>query len=119
MTQFSEIELVTLTATVHGGMTVDECEAQARAWSHSAINPLTGHLFMESVYQPQLELLDYLRANGFRTYIVSGAGIDLIRTFAEESYGIPPEPGYRQQRQARDHARGWRAGPHYSDLRNS
>lgn len=90
MTQFSEVELVSLTAAAHGGMTVDEFEAQASAWSHSAINPLTGHLFMESTYQPQLELLDYLRANGFRTYIVSGGGIDLVRTFAEESYGIPP-----------------------------
>jgi phosphoglycolate phosphatase-like HAD superfamily hydrolase len=90
MTQFAEVELVTLTAATHAGMTVDAFEAQAHAWSHSAINPLTGHLFMESVYQPQLELLDYLRANGFRTYVVTGAGIDLVRTFAEESFGIPP-----------------------------
>ncbi len=90
MTHFAEVDLVKLTAAAHAGMTVEAFEAQARAWSHSAINPLTGHLYMESVYQPQLELLDYLRANGFRPYIVSGAGIDLVRTFAEEAYGIPP-----------------------------
>jgi phosphoglycolate phosphatase-like HAD superfamily hydrolase len=86
----SEADLGKLAVAAHSGMTTDEFDEQAHAWSHSAINPLTKHLFMESIYQPQLELLDYLRANGFRTYIVSGGGIDLMRTFAEEAYGIPP-----------------------------
>lgn len=90
LAKLTEADLGTLMAAAHAGMTTDEFDAQARAWSHSAINPLTKHLFMESIYQPQLELLDYLRANGFRTYIVSGGGIDLMRGFAEESYGIPP-----------------------------
>nr|WP_292715205.1 HAD family hydrolase [Mesorhizobium sp.] len=53
-----------------------------------AKHPTLGRLFKDNVYQPQVELLDYLRANGFRTFIVSGGGIDLIRAFAEEKYGI-------------------------------
>ena len=89
MKQFSEEEIGQILAAAHSGMTTDEFDAQATAWAHSAINPLTNHLFIESVYQPQLELLDYLRANGFQTYIVSGGGIDLIRAFSEEVYGVP------------------------------
>jgi phosphoglycolate phosphatase-like HAD superfamily hydrolase len=88
--QFGEEELGKLLAATHTGMTTSEFDVQARAWANSAKNPLTNHLFIESVYQPQLELLDYLRANGFQTFIVSGGGIDLMRTFAEEVYGIPP-----------------------------
>ena len=55
-----------------------------------AKNPHFHQRFIDCVYQPQLELLDFLRANGFQTYIVSGGGIDLMRTFAEEVYGVPP-----------------------------
>jgi hypothetical protein len=72
-------------------MTTTEFAAQGRAWAETAINPLTKHRFIESVYQPQLELMDYLRANGFRVYIVSGGGIDLMRTFSQEVYGIAPD----------------------------
>jgi hypothetical protein len=71
-------------------MATDVFDAQALAWAQTAKNPLTKHLFTESIYQPQLELMDYLRANGFQTFIVSGGGVDLMRTFAEEAYGIPP-----------------------------
>jgi hypothetical protein len=89
MKKFSEEDIGKILAAAHSGMTTDEFDAQATTWAHSAINPLTNHLFIESVYQPQLELLDYLRANGFTTYIVSGGGIDLMRTFSEEVYGVP------------------------------
>ena len=89
MKQFGEEEIGRILAAAHSGMTTDEFDAQATAWAHSANNPLTNHLFIESVYQPQLELLDYLRANGFTTYIVSGGGVDLMRTFSEEVYGVP------------------------------
>ena len=75
----------------HAGGTEDEFEPAARAWLASARHPKLGRLFTQCVYQPQLELLDYLRANGFKTFIVSGGGIDLMRAFAEEVYGIPPE----------------------------
>jgi len=87
---FGEQELGQLIAATHAGMTTTEFDEQATAWAQSAVHPTTGHLVIESVYQPQLELLDYLRASGFRTYIVSGGGIDLMRTFAQEVYGIPP-----------------------------
>jgi len=79
-------------ATVtHSGMTTDEFEKIVRDWIATAKHPTTGRLYTEMVYQPMLELLAYLRANGFKTFIVSGGGIDFIRVFAERVYGIPPE----------------------------
>ncbi|RWP92287.1 MAG: haloacid dehalogenase-like hydrolase [Mesorhizobium sp.] len=72
----------------HAGMTADEFDTAARAWFAKARHPTLDRLFKDNVYQPQVELLDYLRANDFRTFIVSGGGIDLIRAFAEEKYGI-------------------------------
>jgi hypothetical protein len=62
-----------------------------RDWIATAKHPKTGKLYTEMVYQPMLELLAYLRANGFKTFIVSGGGIDFMRVFAERVYGIPPE----------------------------
>ncbi|MCW1923621.1 hypothetical protein OKA05_13735 [Luteolibacter arcticus] len=59
-------------------------------WIATAKNPKTGKLFTEMVYQPMLELLAYLRANGFKTYNVSGGGIEFMRPWAEKTYGIPP-----------------------------
>jgi phosphoglycolate phosphatase-like HAD superfamily hydrolase len=90
MKRFTEEDLGKIVVAAHSGMTTDEFDAQALAWAHSATNPRTGRLFIESVYQPQQELMDYLRASGFSVYIVSGGGIDLMRTFAEEVYGVPP-----------------------------
>jgi hypothetical protein len=91
MAQFREQDLGKIVAAAHAGMTTTEFAAQGRAWAETAINPLTKHRFIESVYQPQLELMDYLRANGFRVYIVSGGGIDLMRTFSQEVYGVAPD----------------------------
>ncbi|MGH2615118.1 MAG: HAD family hydrolase [Thermomicrobiales bacterium] len=90
MKQFSEEDIGKLMAAAHTGMTTDEFDEQARAWVTTAKHPTYDHLFTECVYQPQLELLAYLRANGFQTFIVSGGGIDLIRAFSAETYGIPP-----------------------------
>ena len=81
-------QIVTVT---HSGMTTDEFEKIVRDWITTAKHPTTGRLYTEMVYQPMLELLAYLRANGFKTFIVSGGGIDFIRVFAERIYGIPPE----------------------------
>ncbi|SHK10474.1 Phosphoserine phosphatase [Rubritalea squalenifaciens DSM 18772] len=75
----------------HGGATQEEFDRIAREWLKTAKHPKTGKLFTEMVFQPMLELLEYLRANGFKTYIVSGGGIEFIRAFAQEVYGIPPE----------------------------
>jgi phosphoglycolate phosphatase-like HAD superfamily hydrolase len=82
------LQLVTVT---HSGMTTDEFEKIVGDWIATAKHPTTGRLYTEMVYQPMLELLAYLRANGFKTFIVSGGGIDFIRVFAERVYGIPPE----------------------------
>jgi formylglycine-generating enzyme required for sulfatase activity len=83
--------LLQLVMATHAGMTTDEFESAVRDWMVSARHPATGRRFAEMVYQPMLELLAYLRANGFRTWIVSGGGIEFVRVFAPELYGIPPE----------------------------
>jgi phosphoserine phosphatase len=75
----------------HAGMTAEEFEKIAKDWIATAKHPTTKRLYTEMVYQPMLELLAYLRANGFKTFIVSGGGIDFMRPWAEEVYGIPPE----------------------------
>lgn len=83
--------LLELIGATHAGMTTEEFAQSVRQWLGSARHPKTGLRYTEMVYQPMLELLDYLRANGFKTYIVSGGGIDFLRVFAEQVYGIPPE----------------------------
>ncbi|SFU20828.1 HAD family hydrolase [Mesorhizobium sp. YR577] len=83
--------LMELAFATHAGMTEEEFDEIAKTWFASARHPKFGRLFTQLIYQPQLELLAYLRANGFKTFIVSGGGIDLIRAFAEGAYGIPRE----------------------------
>jgi hypothetical protein len=80
-----------LLSATHAGMTEDEFEQIARTWFASAKHPRFGRPFKQIAYRPQVELLSYLRRHGFKTYIVSGGGIDLIRAFAEDAYGIPRE----------------------------
>jgi haloacid dehalogenase-like hydrolase len=80
-----------LLAATHAGMSEEEFEATARSWFASARHPKFGRLFKQCTYRPQVELLSYLRDNGFKTYIVSGGGVDLMRAFAEEAYGIARE----------------------------
>ena len=77
--------------TTHAGMTTDAFEAIVRDWIATARHPKTGRLYTEMVYQPMVELLTYLRANGFRTFIVSGGGVEFMRPWTERVYGIPPE----------------------------
>lgn len=83
--------LLKLVMASHAGMTTDEFADVARKWLQTAQHPRFNRLYKELVYQPMLELLEYLRANGFKTFITSGGGIDFLRVFAEEVYGIPPE----------------------------
>ena len=82
------VEIVTAT---HSGMTVDEFQAAVEQWLATVRHPRFDVPYTSLAYQPMLELLDYLRANGFKTFIVSGGGIDFMRVFAEDAYGIPPE----------------------------
>jgi phosphoserine phosphatase len=81
--------LFEVAAAVHAGMTEDAFDAHARDWLAHGKNPKLGRRFTDLIYRPQVELLAYLRANGFKTFIVSGGGIDLIRAFSEERYGVP------------------------------
>lgn len=83
--------LMKILAASHTGISAGEFARQSRKWLDSARHPQTGMLYREMVYQPMLELLGYLRDNEFKTFIVSGGGIDFLRVFAEETYGIPPE----------------------------
>ncbi|MEM9221412.1 MAG: HAD family hydrolase [Pseudomonadota bacterium] len=75
----------------HSGLSVEEFDALVRSWLETARHPQTGMAYNDMIYQPMLELLRYLRDEGFRTYIVSGGGTHFIRAFAEDAYNIPPE----------------------------
>ena len=81
--------ILEVVARLHAGTSEERFQAIAREWLADARHPVSGRLFTQMTYQPQLELLGYLRANGFMVFIVSGGGIDLIRSFSEEVYGIP------------------------------
>lgn len=81
-------DLLHLAATVHSGTTVDEFGQLARQWLASAKNPTLSRLFTELTYKPQIELLHFLRENGFKTFVVSGGGIDLMRACSERLYGV-------------------------------
>lgn len=86
-----EKAIVELVMATHTGMTTDEYDQIVKDWVATAKHPTTKRPYTEMVYQPMLELLAYLRANGFKTYIVSGGGIEFMRPWAEKVYGIPPE----------------------------
>ena len=86
-----ERAMLEIVMATHAGMTTAEFEALVRDWISAAKHPKTGRLYTEMVYQPMLELLAYLRANGFKTFIVSGGGIEFMRPWTETVYGIPPE----------------------------
>jgi phosphoserine phosphatase len=83
--------LLELVMATHAGMTTVEFAQIVQDWLATAKHPKTGKRFTEMVYQPMLELLAYLRANGFKNYIVSGGGIEFMRPWTEQVYGIPPE----------------------------
>jgi phosphoserine phosphatase len=83
--------LVALLAATHAGMTTDEFNKTVTEWIATAKHPKTGKAFTAMAYQPMLELLAYLRDHGFKTFIVSGGGIEFMRPWTEKVYGIPPE----------------------------
>ncbi|MBD8487324.1 haloacid dehalogenase-like hydrolase [Echinicola sp. CAU 1574] len=85
-----EKSLGALLATTHTGMNTEEFNQRVKTWMQTATHPVTGKHYNEMIFQPMLELLDFLRSNGFKTFIVSGGGIDFMRVWAEEAYGIPP-----------------------------
>jgi haloacid dehalogenase-like hydrolase len=83
--------LIELVVATHTGMTSDEFDRTAKDWLATARHPRFNRLYTDIAYQPMVELLGYLRANGFKTYIVSGGGIEFMRVISEQLYGIPPE----------------------------
>jgi phosphoserine phosphatase len=86
-----EKTLLEIVMATHAGMTTEEFEKIVRDWMVTARHPKTGRPYNEMIYLPMVELLRYLRANGFKTYIVSGGGIEFMRPWVEQAYGIPPE----------------------------
>lgn len=83
--------LLQILAATHTGMTVEDFSKSVVDWTRTARHPRFNRLYTELVYQPMLELMTYLRANGFKTFIVSGGGVEFMRPWTERVYGIPPE----------------------------
>jgi hypothetical protein len=88
---FGEHGLLELIMATHAGMSAEEFDTEVIEWINTARHPKTNLLYKEMVYQPMLEVLAYLRANGFKTFIVSGGGIDFMRPWSQVVYGIPAE----------------------------
>jgi len=91
MARFSMKELEEILAVTLSGMTVDEFQAEVKRWLATAKHPRYQRRYTELAYQPMLEVLKFLRANGYKTYIVTGGGQDFVRVYADQVYGIPPE----------------------------
>src|SRR3546814_14276925 len=85
-----EKALVEIVNATHSGMTVESFTAEVQDWLAEARHPTSGRRYTHMVFQPLIELLDYLRANDLEVYIVSGGGVEFMRAFAEEAFGVPP-----------------------------
>jgi hypothetical protein len=90
LANLSKQDIGAVVTATHTGMTADEFPLIVNDWIATAKHPRFDRLYTDCVFQPMLELLEYLRANGFQTWIVSGGGVDFMRVFAEAVYGIPP-----------------------------
>lgn len=91
LSQVSEVEVMELLTATHSNITQEQFEAEVRAFFETVTHPTLGVPIANLVYKPMRELLDYLRANGFQTWICSGGGIDFMRIVTEQIYGIPPQ----------------------------
>jgi phosphoserine phosphatase len=91
LAKYGEQGLGAVVMAVLDGSTTEEVQAESLAWIGSARHPRFDRLYSELIFQPQLQLLNYLRAHGYRTFIVSGGGVEFMRAFAEATYGVPPE----------------------------
>src|SRR5262245_1248288 len=91
MAKLSMDDLFKILAATLTGMSVDRFEDEVKGWLAKAKHPRFDRPYTELAYQPMLEVLQYLRANGYHTYIVTGGGQDFVRMYAEQTYGIPPE----------------------------
>ena len=91
MAKFTLKDLKAIALATHAGMSVESFQATAAAWIAAAKNPRWHVPYTDLTYEPMLEVMRYLRANGYRTYIVTGGGQDFVRSYAERVYGVPPE----------------------------
>jgi phosphoserine phosphatase len=91
MAKFTMKDLEQILLATHTGMTTGQFTAIVKAWLATASNPRWHRPYTDMVYQPMLQVMRYLRANGYRTYIVTGGGQAFVRTYAEQTYGVPPE----------------------------
>jgi len=91
MAKFTTEDLEKIVGATHTGMTVEAFQAIVKDWIAKARQPRFKRPYTELVYQPMLELLSYLRAAGYKTYIVTGGGQDFVHTYSQQVYGIPPE----------------------------
>jgi len=91
LARLGEKGLLQVMAATHSGMTVEDFTKTVADWIASARHPRFNRPYTDLIYQPMLELLAYMRANGFKTFIVSGGGIEFMRPWTEKVYGIPPE----------------------------
>jgi hypothetical protein len=91
MAKFTEADWLEIVAVTHSGMSTDEFVGLVKAWIATAKAPRFDRPYTDLVFQPMLEVMQYLRANGFRTYIVTGGGQEFVRAYSERVYGVPPE----------------------------
>jgi hypothetical protein len=105
----NEQDIVALMAATHSGMTPEAFRATAAKWLAEARHPRFGVPYTRLIYAPQVQLMDYLRAHGFTTWIVSGGGVDFMRAFAQPAYGVPPEQVIGSSARTRFESAGARA----------
>ncbi|WP_246716478.1 MULTISPECIES: HAD family hydrolase [unclassified Methylocystis] len=91
ISKLSTRDLIKIMAAPLSGMSVERFRADAEKWLETARHPRWGRRYTELTYLPMLELMKHLRANGYKTYIVTGGGQDFVRVYAEKTYGVPPE----------------------------
>lgn len=91
--------ILEIVMAIHAGMTTEEFETTVTDWITTAKHPMTKRPYIAMIYQPMIEVLAYLRANDFKTFIVSGGGIEFMRPWTEKVYGIPPRAGGWKQHQ--------------------
>jgi len=91
MARFTEEDLLKIVAASQSGLTIEVFHEVVKTWATTSKHPKYGRPYTELVYAPMLEVMKYLRSNGYRTYIVTGGGQEFVRAFAETVYGVPPE----------------------------
>ena len=91
MSKFTESDWMQIVAATHGGMSTEDFQELVKQWLATAKAPRFDRPYTDLVYQPMLEVMQYFRANGYRTYIVTGGGQEFVRVYSEQVYGVPPE----------------------------